>query len=174
MATPESLLAENWLNVCQADNTANIRPASIADIADILAIQEYSFSHGLIGPRQWRYLITKAKGKVIVAVDHNTKEVCGYLVLLAPKNANSCRIYTIAVAFEFRRSGVGSLLIETAKWLAQSFRKPKLHLEMRASSRSLNQFYQRLGFRPQQLLPDYYGEGQNGVRMSVMLGVVDL
>lgn len=144
-----------------------LRPAIKADIAPILAIQEQSFSDGHICARQWRYLISKANGDVLVAVDG--QEVCGYLVLLTPKHTKSARVYSVAVAFAYRRNGIGSQLINSAKQRSQSKQKSKLQLEMRASSRSLTQFYQQLGFVPQQVLPNYYGEGKNGLRMGVLL-----
>lgn len=140
-----------------------IRTATCADIPQILATQEESFADGHICARQWRYLITKAKGRVFIAEDDNT--LLGYLVLLAPKHSKSCRIYTIAVAYSQRRIGVGSLLIEQAKRTALSFQKTKVHLEMRTSNRSLSAFYQHLNFRCLQTLANYYGEGKDGVRM---------
>lgn len=142
--------------------------AQCTDIPQILDIQSQSFADGHICSRQWRYLINKAKGMVVVAKDCSDKLV-GYMVLLAPKHCKSCRIYTIAVAYDSRREGVGTALISFAKSTAPSFNKRKLHLEMRASSRSLSKFYQQLGFSVQHELPNYYGEGKDGIRLRVRL-----
>lgn len=149
--------------MCNATILTTIRTATCADIPQILAIQEESFADGHICARQWRYLMTKAKGRVLVAQDDNT--LLGYLVLLAPKHSKSCRVYTIAVAYSQRRAGVGSQLIEQAKRAALAFQKTRLHLEMRTSSRSLSAFYQHLNFRRLQTLTNYYGAGKDGVRM---------
>jgi ribosomal protein S18 acetylase RimI-like enzyme len=87
-----------------------------------------------------------------VNVTENKKEIIGFII--AEKQENNLRIHikSIAVLPEYRRSGVGSLLINHIKQL------PCLSVTLIVSEKNEDayRFYLKMGFKPIKKLPNYY------------------
>lgn len=79
------------------------------------------------------------------------------------------RILIMVVDPPLRGRGVGSRLMElfAQRCLERSFRS--ISLEVRAANAAGQAFYHRHGFRPIGLLPRYYNDGEDGVKMERVL-----
>jgi len=120
-----------------------IRPGGDADLSSIAAIQAASPEAA-----QWEvsgYLQYDLR----VAICE--KQVVGFLVSRAP-DGSECEILNLAVSPQFRRAGIGRLLVES---LLASFAGP-VFLEVRTSNRAAADLYKSLGFEEVNRRPNYY------------------
>jgi ribosomal protein S18 acetylase RimI-like enzyme len=79
------------------------------------------------------------------------------------------RILIMTVAPELRGHGVGTRLMQLflQRCFERAFRT--VSLEVRASNAEAQSFYHRHGFRPVGLLPHYYNDAEDGVKMERVL-----
>ena len=76
------------------------------------------------------------------------------------------RVLIMVVEPALRGRGVGARLMQlfVQRCLERSFRS--ISLEVRASNVAAQNFYHKHGFRPVGLLPHYYNDGEDGVKME--------
>ncbi len=75
-------------------------------------------------------------------------------------------LYSIAVDPACRGQGIGrSLLLDAVNQLAARGAK-RVILQVERTNRAAIELYERTGFSPAGSLPDYYGPGRDGMRMS--------
>jgi ribosomal-protein-alanine acetyltransferase len=120
-----------------------IRAGGAADLTPIAAIQAASPDAA-----QWEvsgYLQYDLR----VAICE--KRVVGFLVSRA-LNGSECEILNLAVSPQFRRAGIGRLLVES---LLAGFAGP-VFLEVRASNRAAAGLYKSIGFEEVSRRPNYY------------------
>ncbi|HUK17213.1 MAG TPA: ribosomal protein S18-alanine N-acetyltransferase [Bryobacteraceae bacterium] len=120
-----------------------IRAGGAADLAPIAAIQAASPEAA-----QWEvsgYLQYDLR----VAICE--KQVVGFLVSRAP-DGSECEILNLAVSPQFRRAGIGRLLVES---LLAGF-SGTVFLEVRASNRVATGLYKSIGFEEVSRRPNYY------------------
>ena len=131
-----------------------VRPGREADLAAITAIQAESPEAAQWEPRL--YLDYEFH------VADCGSQVAGFVVMrtLAPGESE---ILNLAVAREFRRRGVGRALIG---WCLRDFRGD-VFLEVRASNRPAQKFYNSLGFQELTIRPEYYSSpAESGIVMK--------
>lgn len=163
-----------------------IRKATPADVPCMLQIEIESYRTGRFTEPQFRYLVTRARGRVWLAVGHarvqdrytplkgesktrgrsieRLNACLGFLILLTPRFCTSARIYNIATARHARGRGVATALMNHARDWARAHGYPRLHLEVEARNNAAITFYDRMGFRRGRRLHDYYGKGKHGWR----------
>lgn len=147
-------------------------------------IEIESYRTGRFTEPQFRYLVTRARGRAWVATEREAEQrsivpakagihsrvspeglsCLGFLILLTPKNWTSARIYNIATARHARGRGVATALMNHARDWARAHGYPRLHLEVEARNNAAITFYDRMGFRRGRRLHDYYGKGKHGWR----------
>lgn len=151
--------------------TFTFRPARETDVEQLLSIENSCFSSDRINRRQMRYLLNRAKALHLVAED-SACGVVGYGLVFTPQlnsqQPRPARLYSLAVSPEYRGFGLGQqLLAELLRML-----RPKGYrvcaLEVRASDKKTQRLYQRFGFKSEKLLPAYYADGEDGLRMRLM------
>ena len=76
------------------------------------------------------------------------------------------RILLFGVLPEYRNKGVGRQLLDAFRMRAMMEGYISITLEVRTSNRSARRFYMRNGFMETDILPRYYRDGGDGVRMS--------
>jgi len=102
-------------------------------------------------------------GLAVLVSDQGQDTVAGAAIFFVyPK---SIRLYSIATLPAFQRCGVGKALLEWATDEARSMGKHKLSLEADANNLALIAWYKRQAFAVETTLPNYYGPGEDGVRM---------
>ena len=76
---------------------------------------------------------------------------------------------TIDVAPEFRRIGLGRLLMQTGEGLLAEMGCGAIALEVATNNDAAQAFYERLGYRQTGRIPGYYADGTNGLVMRKTL-----
>ena len=76
------------------------------------------------------------------------------------------RILLFGVLPEYRNNGVGKQLLNAFRMRAMMEGYISITLEVRTSNQSARRFYRRNGFVETDILPHYYRDGGDGVRMS--------
>lgn len=147
-----------------------LRPAELSDLDALAALEEEVFSGESvqIDRRQWRYLLTRALGAVIVAEAGGV--LAGALVLAHRREGRSLRIVSLGVAAQARRRGVARRLLVQSVDYARRLGLETIHLEVRADNLAARALYRKFGFDEVAELPDYYDTGEHGVRMERATG----
>ncbi|MFT4766919.1 MAG: ribosomal-protein-alanine N-acetyltransferase [Glaciecola sp.] len=145
-----------------------LREAVPADAPALLRIEEQCFVTDRIKPRQMRYLLTRARALNLVA-DSDARAVA-YLSCLTPvRTDRPARLYSLAVAPDFRRRGLAFALLERLvdDLCERGYRR--LRLEVRVGDRRTQALYQRFGFRELSRIEAYYEDGEAALRMGTTL-----
>ncbi len=144
-----------------------IRRATKADLEAVVKIEDSSFEAERFKRSQLLYLITKARG--LVWVLELEGEVAAYLSVLTHKSHHSLRIYSIAVDPAHRGKKLGQALIDKAIAYARELRLPSLSLEVNTENSPALALYTCNGFEAVEILEDYYGKGENALKMIKQL-----
>jgi ribosomal-protein-alanine N-acetyltransferase len=100
------------------------------------------------------------------AVAESGGQIAGFVISYrAPGNVG--HVVTLDVAEAHRRLGLGRALLEEA--MARLARKnvKRYRLEVDAANAPAIAFYESFGFRESHRLPDYYGDGREGIEMTL-------
>ena len=76
------------------------------------------------------------------------------------------RILLFGVLPEYRGRGIGKQLLDAFRMRAMLEGSISISLEVRTSNQEARRFYRRNGFVETDILPHYYRDGGDGVRMS--------
>jgi [ribosomal protein S18]-alanine N-acetyltransferase len=128
-----------------------IRALESRDVDSILAIQ--SACPEMAQWTAWDY-DRVARGEMAGWVAEEDAEVAGFLV--ARRLSSELEILNFAVAFNWRRCGIGAKLLDEALKWAQTFQASRAILEVRASNLSALRFYASHKFEVVGRRPRYY------------------
>jgi [ribosomal protein S18]-alanine N-acetyltransferase len=144
----------------------HLRAARHEDAPSLAAFEELVFADepNRISPRQWRYLVARGDDATVVAEAGG--ELLGVLVLSFRTGGRGLRIYSLGVHPRARRRGVARVLLEYAVRYAELNRLEVMRLEVRADNRAAIALYRAFGFLPVAKLANYYGLGEDGLRME--------
>lgn len=78
-------------------------------------------------------------------------------------------IVTIDVVPEYRRKGVGMLMLQKVEREFQNAGVKVCYLEVRADNTAAKKLYQKRGYRQVEVLDDYYYRGGHGIRLEKAL-----
>lgn len=101
--------------------------------------------------------IKKYLEKSIVFEWQNSEKTIGVICLL-PLNKHQLEIMNIAVLQPFQNKGIGKKLLEKAFDFAKSHHFSEVIVKTGNSSINQLAFYQKNGFRMQQIIPDYFSD----------------
>lgn len=87
--------------------------------------------------------------------------LAGYAFIEEDRARGFAELQDLAVAPDFRGKGIGKSLIKTAMK-----HYPRIKLIARAENKPLIRLYKELGFTEEYRIENYYGIGQDGLRMS--------
>lgn len=140
------------MNSTAADERGvSIRPATLADVDAVAAIEAVSFS----APWSRRSFADLVDSRVVdFLVAEVESGIAGYAVVY--HGGEHCELANLAVAAAHRRRGVGRLLLETAMARAAAKGAREMFLEVRASNEGAQQLYASEGFRPVSRRRAYY------------------
>ncbi len=132
-----------------------IRAATLADLAEILAIEQPTFGAEAWPERAIAEELTAAHRAYFVATDRDG-HVIGYAGLLCAQGSGEGDVQTIAVHPDHRGSGLGRALLNTLIATAARRAATELFLEVRADNPVAISLYRRTGFAPIGTRPGYY------------------
>lgn len=150
---------KNRLNV-------QIRPAQLADLDALVALEASTFAYSRMGRASFRRLLLSptAHFHVAAAIDGT---LLGYYLLLTRSNSSRWRLYSLATSAEARGVGLGRALLEHALSYAREAGASALSLEVKTDNKAAISLYQSLDFAVVDLLLNYYDDDQHsdGYRM---------
>jgi ribosomal protein S18 acetylase RimI-like enzyme len=143
-----------------------LRPALPDDVDGLAALEELVFGAEVhrISRRQWRYLVSRSGSRTVIA--ELDGRLVGALVLTCRAGGRVLRVYSLAVHPQARRRGIARLFLEEAEAVARRERFDLIHLEVGRNNRPAIALYQAAGFAVVATLRDYYGLGEDGLRME--------
>lgn len=131
----------------------NIRPATPADISNILSVERTSDRAAHWGEGEYRNVFAAGSVPRIVLVAEET-QIIGFIVVrtIGPE----WEIENVAVSSDARRRGIGVLLIQAVATQAKHRGAEALILEVRASNQAARALYDRARFTQIGQRKDYY------------------
>lgn len=137
--------------------TVTIRRATVADVDDIMQLENASFGSDAWLPQTMRSELESKHTYYLVAHDPASPDVlAGYAGLLAPVGTGDADIQTISVALPFRRQGLGRRLMLALLAEARSRGASFVFLEVRADNPNARVLYESLGFEQIAVRVGYY------------------
>ena len=111
-----------------------------------------------------RYMLHKAKAFVLLAkINFITVAYC---ICFTPSLPRPSRLYSLAVLSEYRNQGIADSLVKQAMQKLQSLGYTSCNLEVKNIDTFTKSLYAKNDFKEIQLLPAYYGDGEDGIRMK--------
>lgn len=144
-----------------------IRPFSAQDMEDILRVEDACFGR-FAYDRNLFAEYAQREGALFLVAGKGSR-ICGYAIALARGGAfrHAAELVSIAVEPLARGQGIAPLLLEN------TFRRLRLRgirrvaLTVRVGNKPAQALYQRFGFRRERIVPKYYEDGRDGLRMAV-------
>ncbi len=115
--------------------------------------------------RAIRYSMTSPLQKVVIAEIQNGRGKIAVGSATLYVYAKTLRIFSIAVIPQYQGKGIGNQLLEYILNFARSRKIIRISLEALKSDEKLIRFYTKAGFSITDELPDYYKNGEHGLRM---------
>ncbi len=145
----------------------SIRKAVMSDLEALVGLEKQCFDPDLcFCRRQIRRLI--AKVCTMVAIDEAGQIVAqvSFLRRLSPSACVSVRLYSLAVAPQVRGRGVARTILSEALQHFVDKQTIRVSLEVEAGN-PVARLYRSVGFKEEKILPHYYGQNRDGVRMVI-------
>jgi ribosomal-protein-alanine N-acetyltransferase len=143
--------------------TVSLRPARPDDVAQMLEIEEASFSDPWSAASFAGYLSDSNAGRALVTVAEAAGHIIGYSVMLfALPDAD---LANIAVAPAARGKGTGRLLLDRSLAAARSLGTQHVYLEVRASNEPAIRMYESVGFAEFGVRRRYYRDPVEDARV---------
>ncbi|WP_051231894.1 GNAT family N-acetyltransferase/peptidase C39 family protein [Kaistia adipata] len=145
-----------------------VRPAGVADLDGLVAIEALCFDTDRIARRSFRKLVEAPTAEITVA-SLPDGGIVGYALLLFRAGTGMARLYSIAVHPDLRGSGIGAALIAEAEAVAYARDRFLLRLEVREDNAGGIRLYERLGYRRIGRYLDYYEDHTDALRFEKRL-----
>lgn len=142
--------------------SAMIRPASLHDLAALVALEQRCFHTDLLSRRSFRHLLMR--GHAATLVDERDGVLAGYVLVLFRRGVSMARIYSIATDPDFRGQGVAAALVGAAEQAALEEGAVEMRLEVRQDNPASQGLFRRLGYRPCGVHAGYYEDSMDAVR----------
>lgn len=139
-----------------------LKPFQIGDLSPILRLERACFAQDAFDAQTFIWLHRLGADTFLVArADHT---LIGYIA--AYRDSDEGYIASLAVAPDYRRAGLGQVLIEAAaaRFIQQGVRALTLHV--RVNNHAAIALYTKLGFAIREMIPGYYEDGMDGLYMA--------
>ena len=131
-----------------------IRPATVADVPELMTIGRESVSAGHWTDRQYEAALTSEHPRRIALVLEEEGAIAGFVV--AAEVAGEWELENIAVRASAQRRGLANRLMGALLTAVSEGGGALIHLEVRESNRAARGLYARWGFREVGRRPEYY------------------
>ena len=145
----------------------HIRPATIADLDALVALERRAFTTDHLSPRQYRHHLHSPTAIVLTAADGSG--LLGKAVVFLRARSDIARLYSIAVADAARGRGLGEALLAAAEDAAREHACARMRLEVRQDNSAAIRLYERLGYRRFAARRGYYEDGADAWRYEKAL-----
>jgi len=141
-----------------------IRAGRAADVEAMLAL-EAVFPSDRMSRRSVRHFLKAPTARVLVA-ESASGAVLGNVIGLRRRGSRAMRIYSVVVAPDARGLGIGQKLVAALETLAVEEACDRVTLEVRVDNTAARALYAKLGYREIEVLPGYYEDGSDGLRLA--------
>lgn len=138
-----------------------IREFRRQDIKKVLEIETKSFKDPY--PPNILIDIYNLGAGFLVAQQDNI--VVGYIIFWI-RFEDEGHIISIAVEEKSRRRGIGSEMVKTALKIFKKYNVKKIKLEVRSNNNGAKKFYEKMGFKHQEMLKKYYDDFEDALLME--------
>src|SRR5690554_6374806 len=142
----------------------SFRLATPDDLDSLVALEDRCFHTDRISRRSFRRFIDMPRDRLLLA--EHQGQLAGYCLVLMKTNTRMARIYSIAVAPEWRGAGLGEAIVREAERRAAKAGRIVMRLEVRTDNPAAIALYERLGYRRFGTLRDYYQDHQDALRFE--------
>jgi len=140
---------------------ASLSRAELADLPELMDLENRLFTSDCISRRQFRYLLTKANGIAVKLTENHT--LYGYMVLLKRKRCSNLRVYSICVDESVQQRGFGRVLLDYAEEVAVRDKHSSVTLEVSENNSAAIKFYQAGGYCLTGRKIRYYEDGSTAL-----------
>jgi ribosomal protein S18 acetylase RimI-like enzyme len=144
-----------------------LRPGRAGDLALLVALEQRLFGSDRLSRRSFAHFLRSAHAALIVA--EIGEALAGYALVLFRPRSRIARLYSIAVAPENGRRGLGGTLLEAAAEAAQGRGSSCVRLEVNERNGGATALYHRHGYRLIGQRLGYYHDGSTALRMEKTL-----
>ena len=152
--------------------TFRLRDFESDDFNRLHEIDQSCFAAGIAYSRRELAYYLSLRGTFTLVAETNSKspEIAGFIVAQRrPKGIG--HIITIDTVSNFRRHGLGSLLMQAAEERLRSTGCHAIVLEAAVNNASALAFYQRLGYFVLKTIPHYYQDGTDAFSLAKRLPI---
>jgi ribosomal-protein-alanine N-acetyltransferase len=147
-----------------------LRPAEKADLPRLFALDQICFPAGIAySLRDFRSLLRSARVLAVVAEEKDALAGFAMAQTVLLRGIRTGQIVTIDVAPEYRRRGVGRLLMDSIEAGARSAGAGLLRLEVAVDNSEALAFYANLGYVPIRHIRGYYHGTLDAIGMEKTL-----
>jgi len=139
-----------------------VRPAQHRDDAAILTLEEL-FPSDHMTMRSVRHFLKSPTARTWVA--ELDRAVVGNLILLSRSGSRVGRIYSVVVAPQARGRRFAERMVRAAQAEALKLGLQRIKLEVRQDNAAARALYAKLGYVESEVLPGYYEDGADGLRL---------
>lgn len=153
-----------------------VRRAVMADLEDLLTIENACFSNDKLSKRSFRHYIQSDHGELIVAQDKesgSSQSVLGYGLVWCHQGTRLARLYSLAVLPSARGRGVAQQLIAAVESAAAERGYLSMRLEVAINNASAIALYKAGGYRVFGEYSDYYEDHSDALRMQKTIRHID-
>ncbi|MCL7384100.1 MAG: ribosomal protein S18-alanine N-acetyltransferase [Thaumarchaeota archaeon] len=133
--------------------TVMILPVTVDDLDEIYKIELECFGGDAYPRFIFNYLLSNPNSIFLKALKED--QVAGFIAGVC--RTDTCTIYTLNVKKDFRRKGVGSILLEAFEKEALKRNVRKIVLQVEVTNTAALNLYLKKGYQISRLLKDYYG-----------------
>ncbi len=146
--------------------TVTIQRASTKDLDELYAIEIECFRNEAFSKEEIKQSMESIDFINLVAI--SSGHPIGFIIgrIESFKDEKRGHVHTIDVKSEYRRKGIGSMLLEAAERFFIKNNAGSSHLEMKVDNLVAHHLYTKHGYRISGKLKNYYGLGSDGIRLT--------
>ena len=150
-----------------ASSLPQLRSYRASDFETLYRIDQVCFPEGIAYGRFEMKVYLRAEGSYCLLAESGGNVAGFILAELAPDEGH---IITLDVLEDYRRQGIGSLLLSAAEKEAVSRGGMRMVLETATTNKAAIALWRKHGYRQLVTIEDYYGRGRDAFRMGKELG----
>lgn len=143
-----------------------IRDCTVKDISGVVAIENVSFDDPYPESLFVSFL-NKFRSGFRVADSNGI--LVGYSIILPSAERHTAVITSLAVRPDFKRTKIGTRLLEDAISIAEMIEAPSITLQVAVNNIAAQALYSKFGFVKIRIIKDYYRNGLDGIEMKLLL-----
>jgi ribosomal-protein-alanine acetyltransferase len=149
-------------------SAVTLRPGRARDLDALLALEREAFTADRLSRRSLRHFLASPHALLLVA--EATGKLAGCALVLVRRRSKLARLYSIAIATEFRRRGLARSLLRASEKQARKRGRRTMRIEVREDNARAISLYQRSGYRLFGRHRGYYDDGCDALRFEKTLG----